>query len=169
MMMRMLEAGGLPVLCDAHRTADDDNPRGYYELDAVKRTAIDSSWVEAAAGKVVKVISHVLPQLPADRPYRVLFLRRPLDQVVRSQRVMLQRRGEPVGDDDDAYRLMAEHLVDIDAWLETAPHVRSLGVGYQRVLADPRGQAARIAAFFGVDLDIGAMASTIEPALHRQR
>jgi hypothetical protein len=169
-MMRMLAAGGLPVLCDSHRPADADNPRGYFELEAVKNTAADASWVEAAAGKVVKVISFVLPHLPCDREYRVLFLRRPLDQIVRSQRVMLERRGEPPGPDDgDAYRMLAEHLVDVDAWRETARHVRWLGVNYERVLAQPRRESARIAAFLEVDVEVDAMASTIEPALHRQR
>jgi hypothetical protein len=170
MMMRMLAAGGLPVLCDSQRPADADNPRGYFELEAVKNTAADASWVERAPGNVVKVISFVLPHLPRDREYRVLFLRRPLDQIVRSQRVMLERRGEPLGpNDSDAYGMLAEHLVDIDTWRETARHLRWLGVNYERVLAEPRRESARIAAFFEVELDVDAMASTIELALHRQR
>src|SRR5690606_36045182 len=84
MMMRMLAAGGLPVLTDEVREADSDNPRGYFELEAVKGSAKDASWVRQAPGKAVKVISYLLRSLPADLEYRVVFMRRSLDQVVRS-------------------------------------------------------------------------------------
>ena len=170
MLMRMLEAGGLAVLADGARAADRDNPRGYYELDAIKGTAFDASWVRAAGGKAVKVISYLLRYLPPDLEYRVLFLRRELDQVVRSQRAMLERLGQPVGETDgEARRLLAEHLVDVEAWLETAAHVRRLGVSHARVLSDPRGQSERIARFLGRELDLDAMARAVEPALWRQR
>jgi hypothetical protein len=170
MLMRMLEAGGLSVLADRAREADPDNPRGYYELAEIKATAADASWVREAAGKVVKVIGYLLPHLPVDREYRILFMRRELDQVVRSQRVMLERLGQPVGDgDDEARRLLAEHVVDIEAWMETAPHVRRLGVSYARVLAEPRVQCERIARFLERDLDLDAMAGAVEPGLWRQR
>ncbi|MGE3544635.1 MAG: sulfotransferase family protein, partial [Kofleriaceae bacterium] len=85
MMMRMLAEGGAPILADATRRPDADNPRGYYELEAVKRTARDASWVADAPGRVVKVISSLLPHLPTEWTYRVLFMRRSIDQVVRSQ------------------------------------------------------------------------------------
>ncbi len=170
MLMRMLEAGGLAVLADGARAADRDNPRGYYELDAIKGTAFDASWVRAAGGKAVKVISYLLRYLPPDLEYRVLFLRRELDQVVRSQRAMLERLGQPVGETDgEARRLLAEHLVDVEAWLETAAHARRLGVSHARVLSDPRGQSERIARFLGRELDLDAMARAVEPALWRQR
>lgn len=171
MMMRMLTAGGLPALVDERRAADSDNPRGYFELDAVKGSASDTSWVRDAPGKVVKVISYLLRHLPTEHRYRVIFMRRELDQVVRSQRVMLDRLGSQVEHDDaEARRLLAEHLVDIETWLETAPHVRMCGVSHARVMSEPRAQAERIAKFLERDdLDLDAMASSVEPALWRQR
>jgi hypothetical protein len=38
-MMQMLSAGGMPVLSDGQRSADANNPRGYYELEPVKSLA----------------------------------------------------------------------------------------------------------------------------------
>jgi hypothetical protein len=171
MMMRMLAAGGLPVLVDERRTADSDNPRGYFELDAVKGSAADTSWVRDAPGKVVKVISYLLRHLPAEHTYRVVFMRRDLDQVVRSQRVMLDRLDASVEDtDEEARRTLAEHLVDVETWLETAPHVRMCGVAHAKVMADPRAQAERVARFLERDdLDLDAMAASVEPGLWRQR
>jgi hypothetical protein len=170
MMMRALAAGGASILADDARPADPDNPHGYFELAAVKATARDASWVREAPGRVVKVISHLLPHLPAGQEYRVVFMRRRLDQIVRSQRAMLTRLGGAApGDDAVARRILADHLVEIEAWLETARHMRVLGVSYEQTLAAPGTQVDRIADFLALALDRAAMARAIDPALHRQR
>src|SRR5262245_34269287 len=102
MMMKILEAGGLPVLTDALRTADDDNPKGYYEYERVKQLDKgDQAWLAEAEGKVVKVISALLTQLPATHQYRVIFMQRKLAEVLASQRKMLIHRGEPTDAVDD--------------------------------------------------------------------
>ena len=170
MLMRMLAAGGMPILDDGRRGADPDNPRGYFELEAVKGTARDASWIRAAPGKAVKVISYLLPHLPSDLEYRVLFLRRDLAQVVRSQRAMLDRLGAGLEETDARARgALAEHLAEVESWLDGKPHIRRLGVGHARVLADPRREAERMAAFLDVALDPDAMAGAVEPGLWRQR
>jgi hypothetical protein len=125
--------------------------------------------VHDAPGKVVKVISYLLPYLPADLDYKVIFLRRNLDSVVRSQTVMLNRLGQPAStSDDEARSLLAEHVVDIETWFEQAAHVQRCSVSYERVLADPAAHARRIADFLGVALDVDAMARAVEPELRRQ-
>jgi hypothetical protein len=170
MMMRMLAAGGLPVLEDDRRPPDQDNPLGYFELDAVKASARDTDWVRAAPGKTVKVISYLLRCLPTDLDYRVLFMRRDLDEVVRSQRAMLDRRAAAVDQTDERARAaLAEHLVDVEAWLESARHMLVCGISHRRVLTEPRQQAERAARFLGVELDLDAMALAVDPQLWRQR
>lgn len=171
MMMRMLAAGGASLLVDDRRAADADNPRGYFELEAVKATARDASWVAGAGGRCVKVISSLLPHLPADRAYRVIFMRRSLDHVVRSQRAMLERLGTVPHDEDEATarRALAEHLVELEGWLATARHMTVLGVSYERVLARPANEIDRLIRFLELDLDASAMQRAIEPDLQRQR
>jgi hypothetical protein len=171
MMMRMLAEGGAPLLVDEQRVADSDNPRGYFELEAVKGTARDASWVAGATGKCVKVISTLLPHLPADRNYRVLLMRRNLDQVVRSQRAMLERLGTtPEGEDDSVARQsQLEHLVELESWMSSARHMKVLGVSYERVLAQPEKEIERILGFLELDLDAAAMRRAVEPALQRQK
>ena len=169
-MMRMLAQGGAPILADEERTADSDNPRGYYELEAVKGTARDASWVSQAPGRVVKVISSLLPHLPAEHEYRVVMMRRKLDQVVASQRAMLARIAPDADQGDDgARRALADHLVEFESWLETAKHMRVLGVSYERVLSEPVPQIERIVQFLELPLDVTAMARAVEPGLQRQR
>ncbi len=171
MMMQMLEAGGLPALTDATRGADEDNLKGYYELDAVRRTRRDCSWVKDAVGKAVKVIYLLLADLPADYAYRVVFMRRSVDEVVRSQQAMLARRGEQGA--GIAAREMAEafgrQLAECDAWLARQPGFQVLDVEYGAVIDDPLQQASRVRGFLGPELDVDAMAAAVDPALYRQR
>src|SRR5688572_10458496 len=96
MAMKMLEAGGLHVVSDGRRSADEDNPRGYYEDERVKdlHRPGDKSWLRATRGKVIKIISFLLKSLPADNNYKVLFMHRNLREIVASQNKMLDRRGE---------------------------------------------------------------------------
>ena len=171
MMMRMLAHGGAPILTDGRRPPDEDNPRGYFELEAVKASGGDAAWAHHAVGRCVKVISFLLPHLPVTLDYRVVFMRRDIDQVMRSQRAMLARRGlAPTAEDEPtARRSLADHLAEIEAWLERASHMRVLGVSYEAVLARPDAELSRILDFLRLDLDHAAMRNAIEPALQRQR
>ena len=171
MMMQMLEAGGLPASTDAARGADEDNRRGYYELEAVKRTKQDASWVRGAVGKAVKVIYLLLKDLPADYEYRLVFMRRNLDEVVHSQQAMLARRGEK-GAEISVSQMAAtfqRELDRCDQWLARQPRFQVLDVEYRAVIDDPRGQARRICGFLGQSLAIDAMAAAVDPVLYRQR
>ena len=93
MMMRMLEAGGIEPFTDGARVADVDNPEGYYEYERVKHLERDPdrSWVRQARGRSLKVISFLLRHLPDDNDYLVIYMRRNLDEVLRSQDKMLDR------------------------------------------------------------------------------
>ena len=84
MMMKMLEAGGVPVWLDGVRTPDDQNPKGYYELERVKQLdkGLDKSWVRAGRGRAVKVISSLLEHLPPDNNYHVVFMNRDIQEVL---------------------------------------------------------------------------------------
>jgi len=169
-MMRMLSAGGLATLTDGERTADDDNPRGYFELERVKQVARDQSWLDGAEGKVVKVISQLLKELPGDRQYRVVFMRRHLDEVLASQKKMLGNRGQENHSEDQAMKeLFVAHLDEVERWIRAAPHVQVCYVSYSRTIEDPATQVARINAFVGGHLDERAMTAAVEPTLYRNR
>ncbi|RMF23158.1 MAG: sulfotransferase family protein [Deltaproteobacteria bacterium] len=170
MMMRMLEAGGLAPLTDGVRRADEDNPRGYYEFEPVKRLADDASWLGDARGKAVKIISALLKHLPPGLEYRVILMNRRIDEVLASQRAMLERRGRPAGEDDDRMReLFERHLADVRARLSARADTRVLEVDYAQTVADPGATAARVNEFLGGGLDEAAMAAAVDPALYRQR
>jgi hypothetical protein len=171
MMLRMLAAGGLPILTDGVRGADDDNPHGYFEWEGVKSLKQDAAWVAGAVGKGVKVIYHWLYDLPLDYRYRVVFMRRNLDEVLVSQAAMLRRRGITDQSPDDATlkRLFQDELREVDAWLAGQPAFSVLDVDYAAVLASPSEQAQSVNAFLDGSLDTQAMASMVDPVLYRRR
>ncbi len=169
-MMQMLAAGGLPELTDGVRAADEDNPRGYFEYEPVKRTKRDASWVPLAEGKAVKMVYALLRDLPAGHEYRVILMRRDLSETIASQRAMLRRLGQAgAGLSDEKLRaLFARELDQIVAWLECQPNFRVLEVEHRECLTDPDRVAARVNEFVGGGLNEGAMVGAVDPALYRQ-
>ena len=97
MMMQMLMAGGMGIVTDEIRKADEDNPRGYLEWERVKKLKEDQSWLNECPGKAVKVISMLLFDLPSKHHYKIIFMQREIEEVLASQRIMLERRGDDKG------------------------------------------------------------------------
>jgi hypothetical protein len=177
MIMQMLEAGGVEILCDGERAADDDNPKGYYELEAVKGTKDDPSWLDGARGKAVKLISQLLYDLPEGTPCKVIFLRREMGEILASQRKMLERRGgggaEGDGDSDvedaEMSRIFETHLTEVLSWAKQRSGLELLEVWHAEVLRDSARVAAEIERFLGLVLDVSAMGATVDGGLHRNR
>jgi hypothetical protein len=171
MLMRMLEAGGIRALTDAERKADDDNPLGYFELEAVKRLPHDTAWLDSAGGCAVKVISALLDKLPATHCYRVLFVERDVSEVLASQKKMLERRGEPTDrvTDDEMSAMFRRHVEGVLSRLRARPEMDLLTLRHADVLADPAAAAEAIDAFLGGGLDRHAMAEAVDSTLWRQR
>jgi hypothetical protein len=172
MMMKMLEAGGQPVLCDHFRQSDEDNLQGYYEFERVKKVKEDKAWLPEAEGKAVKMIYKLLYDLPRDYHYRVLFMRRELDEVVASQNKMLARHGKSGGGPSDAEMVMAlfrEEIKRFDAWVKNQPCFQVLDVDYNQLVGNPRPQVTNILRFLDRPLDADAMCQVVDPALYRNR
>ena len=171
MTMKMLEAGGLAVVTDGQRTADEDNPKGYYEDERVKRLheEEDKAWLRDARGKVVKIISFLLKSLPAENNYRVILMHRNLREIVASQNKMLSRLGKANDlPDEAAVQLLASQVKDASFFLQR-PHFEVLELQYAETLQSPRPQAERIARFLGASLDVDKMAAVVDAQLYRNR
>ena len=171
MAMKMLEAGGLTVVTDGLRTADEDNPRGYYEDERVKRLhkEQDKAWLREARGKVIKIISFLLKSLPPEHNYKVVFMHRNLREIVASQNKMLARLGKPNDlPDEAAAQLLGAQVKDATFFLKR-PQFELLEMHYSETLAAARPQAERLAAFVGGGLDVGKMAAVVDEQLYRNR
>jgi hypothetical protein len=171
LMMQMLAAGGMAVLSDGERQADVDNPRGYLEWERIKQLPKDPSCIAEAEGKAVKVISQLLLSLPEGHEYRVIFMQRPLPEVLASQDKMLHNRGTTAQAPDKSImtRAFQNHLFEVNAWLNGKPHVRVLRVPYREVLDAPTVVAKNVAEFLGISLDVQAMTQQVDASLYRNR
>ena len=173
LVMQLLEAAGVPPLTDGVRAADESNPRGYYELEAVKRVHASTDFLEGAGGRAVKVVAPLLPALPADRSWRVVFVVRALPAVLRSQKAMLERSGASAGEAPDAAleRAFAAALERARAWIDGAREARSIEIDHAELLANPGAVAERLLAFLDLDAKdpaaIARMAAVVDPALDR--
>ncbi|MGA2390057.1 MAG: hypothetical protein ABSF97_13900 [Candidatus Sulfotelmatobacter sp.] len=171
LMMQMLAAGGMPVLSDGERQPDVDNPRGYLEWERIKQLAKDPACIAQAEGKVVKIISLLLLSLPADHEYRVIFMERPLQEVLASQDVMRRHRGTDKAGVDAALVASGfeKNLRSVNAWLDSKSYVKTLRVSYHEVLRDAETAANRISQFLGTGLNVNAMARQVDANLYRNR
>jgi sulfotransferase family protein len=173
MAMKMLEAGGVPIMTDGIRTADESNPKGYYEFERVKELDKngDTKWLRDARGRAVKIISFLLTYLPETYDYQVVFMNRDIDEVLASQNKMLVARGESAATTDDekmrhAYR---KHLDKVGRFLRHRSCFRTLHLGYRDVIDNPAGEARRINDFLGGRLDVERMAAVTDRELYRNR
>ena len=171
LMMQMLVAGGMTPLSDGERTADADNPRGYLEWERIKQLPDDPGCIVEAEGKVVKVISRLLLSLPADHEYRVVFMQRPLPEVLASQDQMLRRRGTYREGANPAAMAAAfeKHLLEVYAWLDGRSHVKAIRIAYHNALKEPEQVSRRIGEFLGVPLNVQAMTKQVDASLYRNR
>lgn len=171
MMMQMLDKGGIPALIDHVRTADEDNPKGYYEFEAVKQTKKDSSWLKQAPGQGVKMVHLLLLDLPPEFDYRVVFMRRELKEVVKSQNVMLERNQKGGGDlpDDKVIQVFRMQLQKVEKWVQEQPNFQMLDVNYNELLKNPQPSVRAIDEFLGGGLNTQAMLAVVDPTLYRNR
>jgi hypothetical protein len=173
MMMRMLEAGGLTILADGQRRADDDNPRGYYELERVKdlETEGDKSYLREGRGKALKVISFLIAHLPDENDYRVIFMRRDLDEVLDSQDTMIQRRaaGDTKADREAMKEAYRNDIVRTRLLCKKRPNFALIEVHYKDTVQDPAATAHSVNQFLGGRLDEAAMRRAVDESLYRNR
>lgn len=169
-MMQMLQAGGLTVLTDQERKADTDNPRGYLEWEPAKLLPKQPELIAQAEGKVVKVISQLLMALPDGHEYKVIFMERPMAEVLASQDEMLRRRGTTDFVSHDVMSNAFEgHLKKVNAWVAAKAGLSILRVGYGNLMRDPLASAREIQIFLGQELNVDAMAKQVDSSLYRNR
>ena len=173
MMMNMLAAGGLEILSDGERVADIDNPKGYFELERIKNLEkeTDKSYLRAARGKAVKVISFLIKDLPDENDYRVLFMRRDLDEVLASQQKMIDRLESADSDAETAAMKEAfrNDIARVRVLGRTRPNFTLCEIYYKDAVGDPAAASRAVNAFLGGRLDEAAMRAAVDAALYRNR
>ena len=172
MMMKMLEAGGQAILTDNLREADANNPKGYYEFERVKQMKDgDLAWLSDAVGKVVKIVTGLIMFLPSGYNYKIIFMRRDLNEILSSQKKMLGRLGKEDDNipDDKMAKVYEEHLKEVRGWLIRQPNIETLYVNYNSMVKDPTEALNKINDFLGGSMDVSVMAGVVDKELYRER
>jgi hypothetical protein len=169
LMMQMLASGGLQTVTDHVRTPDTDNPRGYYELEKVKKIKDDASWLPETRGKAFKMVSQLLFDLPPNERYRIIFMERDLDEMLVSQEAMLRRRERAAAPREDIKHAFEKHLHRLCDWLSDQSNMEVLYVKYTDLINGPEEHSRRISEFLGGRADPTAMAAAVDPSLYRNR
>ncbi|MBN1780966.1 sulfotransferase family protein [bacterium] len=171
LMMQMLEKGGMETMTDQNRKPDENNCRGYYEYEKVRSLQKDAAWIAEAEGKCVKIIAQLLYFLPGGFRYRILFMERHMEEIVRSQTAMLQNLGRTGAALEPAVliKTFQDQTDKVRTFLSHCDHVQLMTVSYNTLIVDPQGESEKINRFFDYGLSVPAMVSAVEPSLYRQR
>ena len=170
MMMQMLQSGGFKILADEIREADPSNPNGYFEYEPVKKLGDENGWVNEACGHAVKIVTHLLPELPRDLKYIVIYMARPLNEVVTSQSKMLarlNRSGARISNRQLA-AIFKKQVDYVSNSLQDFEDVTALNVDYADAISDPIAVSKKINQLLGGSLDVNAMASAVDPSLRNE-
>jgi hypothetical protein len=171
MMMQMLRAGGLEILGDEKRAADESNPKGYLEYEPVKQLMKDNSWLADAKGKVVKIVAPLLPHIRNDINYQIIFMARPLSQVTTSQKNMLKRlnrSGANISDRQLASTFMKQ-IKNVTLMLENYPNVSAITVNYNNAIDRPDTVANQVNEFLNGRLDQQKMSAVVDSKLQNEK
>lgn len=171
MMMQMLQAGGLDILTDNIRSKDENNPKGYLEYQKVKSLASDNSWIHEGQNKVIKVIAQLLQHLPASYQYKVIFMERDMEEIIKSQQIMLGKKSEV---DKKIYPTVLadtfrKQLGKTRSWIKTHPQFEVMYVYYTDVINNPTEVAENLSVFLDADLNVSKMAEAVDSSLYRNR
>lgn len=171
MMMRMLAAGGMEVVTDNIRQADTHNPYGYYEVEQAKKLPEDASFLGHAHGKAIKIVSPLLYHLPTDKTYKIIFMKRHIEEILASQKTMLEKLNtQAYSDNNDHMRgTFKHHLDEVLLWIDRQGNMDVIYIHYNDVIDDPYGNSQRVNQFLGNGLDVQRMADAVDKTLYREK
>lgn len=171
MMMKILEVGGMETITDGIRKANEDNPHGYYEYEMVKRIKVDTTWVRKTRGKVFKMISQLLFELPSNEKYKIIFMQRRMNEILASQRKMLVHMGnsDDSVSDEKMGKFLNKHLSKIMKWMADRKYISVLYIDYNDLIINPNEQIKKLSLFLNDKVNVERAVKVIDKSLYRNR
>ncbi len=170
LLMQILEAAGVPMSFDTEsRPPDDNNPRGYFELEGgkiISRLMSGAFPLPDYRGRFIKITAFGLKFLPPGR-YRIIYTERNIEEVLDSMEKMARVQ------DKDREETRAS-FVKLNAMIKDSiskrDDVEALFVDYNRIVVDPKPEIRKIRDFLGADACVeAAMVAAVDQKLYRKR
>lgn len=175
LMMQMLKAGGLELFTDGKREKDENNPKGYYEHEGIKKLLSNKSILKKVEHKAVKIVSPLLKGLPLNYSYKIIYMDRDVDEVLDSQEKMILKnaiksgKNPPKRDKAKLKRSFEQLAMRVGSWQRSSAHVNIIKINHQKLINDPNSICNDICAFLNKELDQHAMAQIVDNNLYRSR
>ena len=171
MMMQILESGGMKIVTDNIRKANEDNPYGYYEYEKVKEIKEDTGWLKETRGKAFKMVSQLLYDLPSDENFKVIFMKRKMNEILASQSKMLERMGSRKDGTSDVKmgEFFNKHLLKVIDWMESRKYIDVLYIDYNDLLINPDEHIKTLNRFLNYKLNEEKAVKVIDKSLYRNR
>ena len=169
MMMQILKAAEVPIFFDEKRQPDENNPKGYFELDGGKiiNSLIEKKFdMNICLGKFIKITAYGLSFLPKGY-YKIVYMERNLEEVLDSMEKMAK-----IADDErdltrQSFRKLNEKMKNE---LQNRDDVDVLFVNYNEMLLNPIENVKSLMKFLNLkDDSFDNMLSVVDKDLYRQR
>jgi len=166
LMMQILNKSELDIFSDGIRQKDISNPEGYYELEAVKGIVRDNSFLKNALGKVVKIVVPLPIYMDKSLSYRVIFMRREIDEVLKSQEKMLNK--DQLSEREKFRTIYEKHLKKTYSFFY-ANNISFIDIQHKALLYDSENEVMKIKEFLNLKSPVQDLVSAIKLELHRNK
>jgi tetratricopeptide (TPR) repeat protein len=167
LMMQMLHKGGIEVLTDHDRKADESNPKGYFEYNPVMSIHKDNFWLGEAKNKSVKVVAPLLKFLSPEYRYKVIFMNRDLTEIIKSQQKMIGKNPDVLP--FKLFEAFNKQLDQVEIWKQKEPGVELMYLNYKDVLDNTDDVINKLSSFIGLDLNASEMIGCVDKTLYRNK
>ena len=167
LMMQMLDKGGADILTDNNRKPDESNPKGYYEYNPVMSIHKNNDWLEFAQNKSVKIVAPLLKFLDPKYRYKIIFMNRDLNEVVKSQQKMIGKDPETLP--MHLFENYKKLLKLVEFWKDKEPGVELVYINYKDALNNTEEVIEKVSTFIGIELNKEEMAACVDNTLYRNR
>ncbi|MBN1224510.1 MAG: sulfotransferase domain-containing protein [Candidatus Aminicenantes bacterium] len=170
MLMQILHAGGIPMAFDHDsRPPDDDNPKGYFELEGgkiISKLMNREFPLDRFKGTFVKITAYGLKFLPPGK-YKVIYSQRNIEEILDSMEKMAKIKDE---ERDETRRVFTKLNDMIVNRIDAREDIDVLHVSYNEIMKNPKENIKKIYDFLGdEDIDLDTMISAVDEKLYRKR
>lgn len=170
LMMQILQAAQVPLAYDMSRPADSNNPKGYFELYSgtiINKLILGEENLETLKGKVVKITSYGLKFLPKNRTYKIIYMKRNLDEIINSMQTMMKVNNENKKSTRELLKKLEDFTEDL---MEEDNNIYPYYINYNTLMKDPTPELNKLCIFLGIpESKIKKMVLAIDKDLYKER